>query len=117
MTITVNEQHKANLFLEADAEPTRIRENNEPTVLIFTNEEEMISDLQHLPSIGKSDHLVLAFICYTENIQENINRTRFNFFKGGYQSIKVQLEQTDWDGEMGGLGLGIGILGKVNRVT
>ena len=78
MTTTVNEQHKANLFVEAVrdsfltqhvTEPTRIRENNEPTVLdlIFINEEETISEWQHLPSIGKSDHLVLAFNfnCYT----------------------------------------------------
>ena len=62
----------------------------------------MISKLQHLLSFGESDHLVLTFnfICYTENIQENINRTRFKLFKGDYQSIRVQLEQTDWDGRV-----------------
>ena len=44
-------------------EPTKYRENQEPSLLDlnFTNEENMIENKDYLPSLGKSDHLVLMF--------------------------------------------------------
>ena len=68
MTTGVGETHIASLFVESVRDsyfvqhvtkPTRIRKGNEPSVLdlIFTNEEDMVSELDYLSSIGKSDHL------------------------------------------------------------
>ena len=63
-TTASNEQHDSTLFIENIRDsflfqhvtkPTRIRENNEPSILdfIFSNEEEMVSDIQYEPSLGK----------------------------------------------------------------
>ena len=72
MSTTVGEDHIAYLFLEAVRdcffyqhviEPTRIREQNTPSSLdlILTNEENMVSNLQYIQGLGRSDHLVLSF--------------------------------------------------------
>ena len=118
MTTTANEQHSTTIFIESIrdsylfqhvTEPTRIRENNEPSLLdlIFINEEEMVSDLQYDSSSGKSDHVVLSFKfnCYSSTNHEDNKHARQNFFQGDYQSIISQLEQINWDGEMDGLNL------------
>ena len=118
MTAASNEQHNSILFIESIRDsflfqhvtvPTRIREDNEPLILdlIFTNEEEMVSDIQYEPSLGISDHLILSFKFnnYSDlNIEDN-KYTRQNFFKGDYQSIIGQLELINWDREMDGLDL------------
>ena len=72
MSTSVGETHLANLFVECVrdsyfiqhiTEPTRIRAGQEPSVLdlIFTNEEDMVSEINLLPSIGKSDHVLISF--------------------------------------------------------
>ena len=69
---TESENHISSLFLEGIKDtfffqhckvPTRYRQNQEPSLLdlIFTNEENMIEKVNYLPSLGKSDHLVLMF--------------------------------------------------------
>ena len=118
MTTASNEQHNSTLFIESIRDsflfqhvtkPTRIRENNEPSILdlIFTNEEEMVSDIQYESSLGKSDHLILSFKFnnYSDSNSKDNIYTRQNFLKGDYQSILGQLELINWDGEMDGLDL------------
>ena len=118
MTTASNEQHNSTLFIESIRDsflfqhvikPTRIRENNEPSILdlIFTNEEEMVSDIQYESSLGKSDHLILSFKFnnYSDLNSKDNKCTRQTFFKGDYQSILGQLELINWDGEMDGLDL------------
>ena len=64
-SVSVNDsylhQHVKNL--------TRPRANQCPSILdlVLTNEENMISDLQFMAPLGKSDHAVLSFVlkCYT----------------------------------------------------
>ena len=83
MTNNVNELHMASQFLECVRDtyffqhvtkPTRYQEGNESSVLdiIFTNEEDMVTDIEFLSGLGKSDHLVLDFslLCYTEEETE-----------------------------------------------
>ena len=100
MTTASNEQHNSTLFIESIREsflfhhvskPTRIRENNEPSILdlVFTNEEEIISDIQYKSSLEKSDHLIISlkFNNYLDlNIEDN-KYLKQNYFKGDYQSI------------------------------
>ena len=118
MNTASNDQHNSTLFIESIrdsflfqhvTEPTRIRENNEPSILdlIFTNKEEMVSDIQYESSLGKSDHLILSFKFnnYSDlNIKDN-KYTRQTFFKGDYQSIIGQFELINWDVEIDGLDL------------
>ena len=51
-------------FYQHVLEPTRERIANEPSTLdlIFTNEENMLSNLQYLPGLGKSYHCILSLI-------------------------------------------------------
>ena len=74
-----NEGHMSSIFLEGIRdcflfqhirEPTIFRESQKPSILdlIFTNEENMVDKINHLPSLGKSDHVVLCFnfTCFSE---------------------------------------------------
>ena len=79
--------------------PTRARINQEPSILdlIFTNEENMIKDLQILSPLGKSDHACLTFnyICNRSKISKPW--TKYFYDKGNYKIIKEELEATNWD--------------------
>ena len=118
MNTTVSEWHIASQFLECVRDsylfqhvntPTRYREGNVSSVLdlIFTNEEEMVTDLEFLPGLGKSDHLVLAFTlnCYTVEQQNQRKTEKLNFFKGDYNTVRDQLSLVDWNYELDGLNL------------
>ena len=99
----VGEDHIATRFLECVRdcylfqhvkEYTRIRSNSVPTVLdlIFTKEENMISDIKYNASLGKSDHLSLSFDfkCYSEVKVEEVFK-KLNFFKGKYMPVNAGL--------------------------
>ena len=118
MNTTVSELHIASQFLECVRDsylfqhvttPTRYREGNVSSVLdlIFTNEEEMVTDLEFLPGLGKSDHLVLAFKlnCYTVEEQNKCKTEKLNFFKGDYNKERDQLSLIDWNYELDDLNL------------
>ena len=57
---------------------TRTRENCEPSTLdlIFTNEEDMIEDLNYDSRLGRSEHCVLdfKFRCYCKTDEEKKHR-------------------------------------------
>ena len=84
-----------------------MREGNEPSLLdlIFTNEENMIENLTTHPSLGKSDHLILSFnyICYTLPDFKCEQKSRLNFFKGDYVSIREELDKINWTNNLNGM--------------
>lgn len=115
-TTSVGEEHLATLFLETIRDsffhqhviqPTRIRQGQEPSVLdlIFTNEENMLDNLQIKPGLGKSDHLVMTFTfnCYIE-ISETAQKKR-NIFKGDFATINNILAVENWNDNFTGLSL------------
>ena len=76
--VNIGKCHPASKFLECirDAylyqhvkEPTRVRENNEPSTLdlVLTYEENLVENINYDPGLGKSDHLTLSFeyTCFT----------------------------------------------------
>ncbi len=77
--------------------PTRRRGDDEPSKLdlIFTNEETQVSEVTHLPPLGKSDHDVLAFDfqCYVEYSKP---KKRYNYSKGKYPNMRKQLADSNW---------------------
>ena len=79
-------------------EPTRCRIGQKPSLidLIFTNEEKMVSGLDYLSPLGKSDHCVLKlnFECYCKPSQEY--KPRFIYDKSDYSSIRDYLNR-DWN--------------------
>ena len=89
---TVNEEHIATLFLDCVRhnyfyqhvkDYTRIRNHNAPSVLdvILSNEENMISVMKVLPSLGKNDHLIILFDynCFIQR-ERDITFKKLNFF-------------------------------------
>ena len=108
-TTNVNTPHQRSIFLEQVRDnfltqhitkPTRFREGTTPTVLdlIFTNEEHMIENIEFLPGLGKSDHLILEFeyICFSERVfSKHVHRQ--NFFRGNYEAINTKLSNTSWE--------------------
>jgi len=79
-------------------QPTRYRYDQTPNVLdlIFTNEENMVTDLKVLAPLGKSDHGVLSFTlhCYIETDITEVSRRQYN--KGDYDQLRCNLN-IDWE--------------------
>ncbi len=81
--------------------PTRRRGTDEPSTLdlILTNEALQVSEVNHNPPLGKSDHDVLTFEfqCYIDFTQQ---KERFVFEKGDYKKMRDILNtSTDWFAE------------------
>ena len=76
---------------------TRRRGTDEPSTLdlIFTNEEMQVSEVQHTPPLGKSDHDVLTFEfhCYIDHSKP---KDRHNFKKGNYSEMRKRLVESGW---------------------
>ncbi len=74
----------------------RIGQNANTLDLIFTNEEDMFSNLEHLSPLGKSDHCILhfEFNCYfVFNTRQKVHRF---YDKGGYINTENDLD-LDWE--------------------
>lgn len=74
--------------------PTRYRADDEPSIidLIFTNEENMVSDLKYYSPLGRSDHSVLIFDynCYLE--VKHKPRMQYFYDRGDYEAMKSDLD-------------------------
>ncbi len=86
-------------LIQHQMEPTHFRHGTEDSLLdlIFTNEEDMVSDLNTLAPIGKSDHATLKFT-FNCNITINSTRTyKYLYDKGEYKKIAAKLDAVDWN--------------------
>ncbi len=79
-------------------QPTRARSTQNPSLLdlVMTNEQDMVSDVQHLAPLGNSDHCVLSFkfTCYTEHIETRTKK--YVYHRGDYRAMRRDLT-LDWD--------------------
>ena len=77
--------------------PTRGRGSDTPNLLdlIMTNEEQMITDIDHQSPLGKSDHNVLSLRvnCYSNTYARK--KTYYN--KANYEEIRNELNKIDWN--------------------
>ena len=85
-------------FLEQMVDkPTRSREGQQPTQpdLILVEDVDLISTVEHMPPLGKSDHDVLKFIihCQKESIQAT---EQYQYNKGNYSEMRTFLREHDW---------------------
>ena len=82
-------------------EPTHYRGNCTPNTLdlIFTNEEGMLENVKHRAPVGKSHHTLLhfTFCCYIRITDNKANSYRYH--KGDYDSMRTDMEGTDWEEE------------------
>ena len=78
--------------------PTRFRQGNSPRVsdLIFTNEENMVQNLNASPGLGKSDHIILRFalVGYTPQVPSTTPRLSLNH--GDYARLADLAQETSW---------------------
>ena len=81
--------------------PTRFRFNSRPNVLdlLFTNEENMVSNVVHCSPLGLSDHSVLVFDlqCYADSV--SVERKRFLYNKGDFDGMRKSLSSVVWEDE------------------
>ena len=63
----------------------------------------MISDIQHLPGLGLSDHVCLKFAltCYGTYIHDN--KPRYNLHQADFDRMRTLLEAIDWDDTLSSL--------------
>ncbi|VDI78167.1 Hypothetical predicted protein [Mytilus galloprovincialis] len=91
-----------NFLFQHTIKPTRWRGTDTPHTLdlILTNEEEMISNLEYMSPLGKSDHCVLSFDynCYI-NIK-NKPRIAKLYDHGNYHDFKLELDKINWQEEI-----------------
>ena len=64
----------------------------------------MIEKVNYLPSLGKSDFLVLMFQFNCIENNSNISK-KYNFNKGDYSARRDLLSAVDWNIRMDGLGI------------
>ncbi len=64
--------------------------------LILTNEEGMVSNIQYVSPLCKSDHVCLLFNTnlYSSTV-ENI-KPRYAYHRGNYENMNENLKQIDW---------------------
>ena len=89
-----------NFLFQHVTEPTRKRGQDEPSTLdlIFTNEENMVKDLEYLPPLGRSDHSVIKFnIPCARDIREP--KIIVKYEKGNYKEMNEELGQINWEEE------------------
>ena len=81
------------LFQRVEGE-TRCRGDDQPSLLdvVLTNEEDMVSRVEHLAPLGKSDHQTLLFRynCYADFAKPT---TRYNYNKADFESAREELIQ------------------------
>ena len=86
-------------LLQMVNKPTRRRDGQTPNILdlVLTNNEALISDVNHLTPLGKSDHEVLTFSLYVADRKESEKiETKFDMNKGNFEQMRVEFSQIDW---------------------
>jgi hypothetical protein len=89
-------------------EATRMRGMDDPSILdyVFTDEENLIEEVNCEVPLAKSDHVCLTWNLSVKTDQEGkTNETRLNYWKGNYDNIAVQLDGMDWEVEFAGRSL------------
>ena len=78
--------------------PTRFRNDQNPSTLdlILSTDQHAVSELNSLPPLGKSDHIVITFhfLCY--HSIERVNVPRYLYDQGDYESMMHELLDIDW---------------------
>ncbi|XP_069134268.1 uncharacterized protein [Argopecten irradians] len=106
-TTCTSENHISTRFLECVRDtflyqhihkPTRYREGQNPSILdlVFSNDEQIVNDVNYLPSIGRSDHILLSFKLSVSHSDNHTKQERRNYHKGHYDAIREELTSVNW---------------------
>ena len=77
---------------------TRFRFNQNPSILdlLLTSDDEMIEDIQYLPSFGKSDHILIAFSVKNEYRKVENKAHVYNFRKTDIEMLNELMNSEKW---------------------
>ena len=89
------------LFLQQIVtKPTRHRAGQSSNILdlVFTNDESIIVNLEHVAPLGKSDHDVLLISLNTRKpkVCDINDEKKYNFFKANINGLKHDISSVDW---------------------
>lgn len=77
--------------------PTRWRGTDKPKTLdLRTNDENIISNIEYLSTLGNGDHCVVNFYITGNYKMGNITKTRKYFNRCNYTELNEDITQTDW---------------------
>ena len=89
--------HDSFLYQHVD-KPTRYRVGETPNTLdlIMSSEEAMVKNLEYLPGLGASDHIILQFqlACYSPVTEPP--EPRFNLHRGNYKLLNQRILEDNW---------------------
>ena len=109
-TCSRTEDHPASKFLKMTKDcyliqhqktVTRFREGQKSNLLdlVFTNRDDMLSEINTKAGLGKSDHFVLAFTIACQGKQE-IPRVRHNYAKADFNQMNKSLGEVNWSKDL-----------------
>jgi hypothetical protein len=79
-------------LLQYVTKPTRVRSSDNPHILdLVLSNIDIISDINYLSPLGKSDHSVLL-VKLMDSMEEKQIFTKLNYNKGDYESMKERVE-------------------------
>jgi len=79
--------------------PTRVRKDQVPSLLdlVFTDEENLIDDIEYQVPVGLSDHACLSWTLATSKATCLCDEEKRNFWAGNYDEINRKLDTINWD--------------------
>ena len=80
-------------------EATRKRSGTQESTVdyIFTDEQNLVDNLQYLTPLGKSDHTCLVWN-YIVSVQEKMSKQKkLNYWKSNYEMINAEIKSYDWN--------------------
>ena len=85
------------LLFQHILQPTRFRHGQRANILdlVFSNEENMVQDVRHLPGLGNSDHVTIHFSVVCQNPKTGANDPEFyeDWVNADFEEISARLLQ------------------------
>ena len=108
LSTTCNENRMEYKFLEClrdtymyqlVRQPTTFRENNKPSILdlVLSTNEDNLSEINYLPSLGKSDHLVLTFNIHSLPLFNRSSQTIMNYNRTNWTDVNKEISKIEWE--------------------
>nr|VZI39880.1 unnamed protein product [Spirometra erinaceieuropaei] len=84
--------------------PTRMREGQQSNCLdlLITKSLDSVDEVQCLPPLGRSDHVVLLWEYSIFSLPEQATRVRRNIWRGDFAQMKAELNTINWESAFSG---------------
>ena len=107
------DEHNSHGFIEAVRDSflfqhvnfnTRFRDNQRPSLLdlVFSSDELLLSNIEQLSPLGKSDHVSIIFDIQGYTRKHKHCNVNYAYNKGNYEEMNNELSSIDWENEFRG---------------